>query len=164
MEFQEKCGGLPAGSVFSEPLPTEEQRREANPSRRSDAAKRAPAFKQLDFITNHQAIYELVQAHEHTYRLFRSLLSGGNHYFTKNSFRSLVISGGFLYDREDYDDTDSELDECYRVKIFEDMASADAFFVKVLQEAISEREFFMHENVRLALAYLFVVVVAFVLL
>lgn len=51
MEFQEQCGGLPAGSVFTEPLPNEEQRREANPPRRGDQPKRAPAFKPLDFTT-----------------------------------------------------------------------------------------------------------------
>ena len=144
-EFEEKCGGLPAGSVFSEPLPTEDQRREANPPRRADKPKRAPGFRQLDFVTNHQRIYEFVQAHEHTYRLFRSLLSGGGNLFTKNSFRSLIISAGFLYDRDDLDptsseDEDSELDEAYRIKIFDDMTSADAFFARVLHDVMTERE------------------------
>ncbi|CAD7922527.1 unnamed protein product [Amoebophrya sp. A120] len=136
-EFQEQCGGLPAGSVFQEPLPNEEQRREAKPPRRPDRPQYAPAFRPLDFTTNHQAIFDFVQSHEHTYRLFRGLLAPGQTTFTKNSFRSLVISGYFLYERGLEDSSDEE-EEAFRIKIFDDMASADAFFARVLFEANRE--------------------------
>ncbi|CAD7956470.1 unnamed protein product [Amoebophrya sp. A25] len=137
VEFKEQCGGLPAGSVFAEPLPNEEQRREAKPPRRADKPMLAPGFKALDFTTNHQAIFDIVQSHEHTYRLFRGLLAPGQTSFTKNSFRSLVISGYFLYERG-LDDSSDEEDEAFRIKIFDDMASADAFFARVLFEANRE--------------------------
>eukprot|EP00392_Amoebophrya_sp_AT5.2_P012913 g13020.t1 len=137
LEFTEQCGGLPAGSVFQEPLPNEEQRREAKPPRRADRAQYAPAFRPLDFQTNHQAIFDFVQSHEHTYRLFRGLLAPGQTTFTKNSFRSLVISGYFLYERG-LEDSSEEEDEAFRIKIFDDMASADAFFARVLFEANRE--------------------------
>ena len=82
-----------------------------------------------------------MQSHEHTYRLFRGLLSPGQTLFTKNSFRSLVISGYFLYARglEDSDsEENSDSEDGYRIKIFEDMPSADAFFARVLFEANRE--------------------------
>lgn len=137
-EFQEQCGGLPAGSVFAEPLPNEEQRREANPPRRPDRPHKGPAYRPLDFNTNHQAIFDFVQSHEHTYRLFRGLLAPGQSFFTKNSFRSLVISGYFLYERGLEDSSDEEDSESFKIKIFDDMASADAFFARVLFEANRE--------------------------
>jgi len=141
LEFQAQCGGLPCGSVFAEPLPNEEQRREANPPRRPDKPYKAPGMRPLDFQTNHQAIYDFVQSHEHTYRLFRGLLASGNKEFTKNSFRSLVISGYFLYERGlDVDENGEENVDSTgpKMKIFEDMASADAFFARVLFEANRE--------------------------
>merc|ERR1712194_323906 len=145
-EFQSQCGGLPCGSVFVEPLPNEEQRREAKPPRRPDKPYKAPALAPLDFQTNHQTIFDFVQSHEHTYRLFRGLLAPGQTQFTKNSFRSLVISGYFLYERgledsenEEDSDTESAQDAACKIKVFDDMASADAFFARVLFEANRER-------------------------
>jgi len=53
-----------------------------------------------------------------------------------------VISGYFLYERglEDSDNEDEESEsDCFKIKVFDDMASADAFFARVLFEANRER-------------------------
>lgn len=95
--------------------------------------------RQTGGVIRQLCLYDFVQSHEHTYRLFRGLIPTGQTLFNKNAFRTLVISGYFLSESGPPDSTDT-LDEQYKVKVFEDSGSAEAFFARVLYEANREND------------------------
>jgi len=124
-EFLERSGGLPCGAVFSEPIPTAEQRSTANPSRRADRPRRTPALQPLDFSgKSHAVVMEAIRAYEQLYRVFRNCLSSSS-LFNRGSFRALCDIGDFF----------SQHSVGNIRALFEDRSQADFFFAQALKDA-----------------------------
>jgi len=124
-EFLERSGGLPCGAVFSEPIPTAEQRSTANPSRRADRPRRTPALQPLDFSgKSHAVVMEAIRAYEQLYRVFRNCLSSSS-LFNRGSFRALCDIGDFF----------SQSGVSNIRALFEDRSHADFFFAQSLRDA-----------------------------
>eukprot|EP00397_Hematodinium_sp_SG-2012_P013202 GEMP01013397.1.p1 GENE.GEMP01013397.1~~GEMP01013397.1.p1 ORF type:complete len:724 (+),score=91.55 GEMP01013397.1:24-2195(+) len=121
-EFLERSGGLPCSAVFSEPIPSAEQRRSANPCRISDRPRRAPALQPLDFTGKpHAVVREAINAYDVLYRVFRDSLNNSS-LFNRTAFRTLC------------DQCDLFVDQTF----FEDRAEADAFFTSALRSSQTE--------------------------
>eukprot|EP00397_Hematodinium_sp_SG-2012_P002465 GEMP01002471.1.p1 GENE.GEMP01002471.1~~GEMP01002471.1.p1 ORF type:complete len:1127 (+),score=211.50 GEMP01002471.1:178-3558(+) len=122
-EFLGRSGGLPCGAAFSEPIPSLDQRRVANPSRRVDNPEAAPALQPLVFSRKiYRPIREAIDAYDALYRVFRDLTTASSLLFDQCAFRAQCEQYKFFTGEGS-------------MRFFEDLVEANAFFAVALRQA-----------------------------
>jgi len=129
---------------------------------RRDKPSSAPALKEMNFQEDYPEIYEYTRAHEHIYRVYKSvakpekvntksaMVTWTSQKMGKSAWRRVVEGGDLIAEKPQCINVkySTSMAKDASAKIFEDFEMADVFFEKALLDASIERaqQTYMMEN------------------